>query len=89
MSVLLASPLFVGNNLEQALATCLIRRSFTTRANLNVKADINNLDVHFSAHQSRHQEIDITPYRRLCELAHFYMFFIGHSKSPTTATSAL
>lgn len=26
--------------------------------------------------------MDITPYRRLCEIAHVYMFFIGHSKSP-------
>lgn len=82
MSVLLASPSFVENNLEQTVATCLIRRSFTTRANLNVKADLDNLDTHFSTYQSQHKEIDITPYRRLCELAHFYMFFIGHSKSP-------
>ena len=80
MSVLLASPSFVGNNLEQAVATCLIRRSFTTRADLNIKADLDNLDTHFSTYQN--QEIDITPYMRLCELAHFYMFFIGHSKSP-------
>ena len=82
MSVLLASPSFVEDNLEQAVATCLIRRSFTTRANLNVKADLDNLDIYFSTYQSQHQEIDITPYQRLCELAHFYMFFIGHSKSP-------
>ena len=82
MSVLLASPSFVGDNLEQAVATCLIRRSFTTRANLNVKADIKNLDIHFSTFQDQHKEVDITPYQRLCELAHVYMFFIGHSKSP-------
>ena len=82
MSVLLASPSFVEDNLEQAIATCLIRRSFTTRANLNVRADIDNLDSYFQDYQERHPEVDITPYRRLCEIAHIYMFFIGHSKSP-------
>ena len=82
MSVLLASPSFVGNNLEQSVATCLIRRSFTTRANLNVKADLDNLDVYFSDYQHQHQNIDVTPYQQLCKLAHFYMCFIGHSKSP-------
>ena len=82
MSVLLASPSFVENNLEQSLVTCLIRRSFTTRANLNIKANLNDLDTYFRTYQNRHREIDITPYQRLCELAHFYMFFIGHSKSP-------
>ena len=82
MSVLLASPLFVLDNLEQAVATCLIRRSFTTRANLNAKTDIDDLDNYFQTYQDRHPEMDITPYRRLCEIAHVYMFFIGHSKSP-------
>ena len=82
MSVLLASPLFVGDNLEQAITTCLIRRSFTTRANLNVKADIDDLDNYFRTYQDQHPAMDITPYQRLCEIAHIYMFFIGHSKSP-------
>ena len=82
MSVLLASPSFVGGNLEQTVTTCLIRRSFTTRANLNVRTDIDDLDTHFRTYQDRHQEVDITPYQRLCELAHIYMCFIGHSKSP-------
>ena len=82
MSVLLASPSFVGNNLEQTVATCLIRRSFTTRANLNLRADLNNLDAHFQTCQNQHPEVDINPYKRLCEIAHVYMFFIGHSKSP-------
>ena len=82
MSVLLASPSFVGDNLEQATATCLIRRSFTTRANLNVRANLDDLDTYFQNYQDQHPRVDITPYRRLCEIAHVYMFFIGHSKSP-------
>ena len=82
MSVLLASPSFVGNNLEQTVATCLIRRSFTTRANLNLRADLDDLNTYFQTYQDQHPEVDISPYRRLCEIAHVYMFFIGHSKSP-------
>ena len=82
MSVLLASPSFVGDNLEQTVATCLIRRSFTTRANLNIRADLDNLDTYFQNYQDQYPEVDISPYRRLCEIAHVYMFFIGHSKSP-------
>lgn len=82
MSLLLASPSFVGDNLERAVSTCLIRRSFTTRANLNTRAKLDDLHSHFRLYQSQHQEIDITPFQRLCEIAHVYMFFIGHSKSP-------
>ncbi len=81
MSLLLASPKFVGNNLRESVTTCLIRRSFTTRANLNTRADMDNLESYFQRYESQH-DFDITPYRRLCELAHMYMFFIGHSKSP-------
>ena len=82
MSVLLASPSFLGDNLEQAITTCLIRRSFTTRANLNTKTDLDDLDNYFRTYQDQHPGVDITPYRRLCKIAHVYMFFIGHSKSP-------
>ncbi len=82
MSVLLASPSFLGDNLEQTVTTCLIRRSFTTRANLNTKIDLDNLDNYFRTYQDQHPEVDITPYRRLCKIAHVYMFFIGHSKNP-------
>ena len=82
MSLLLAFPEFVEDNLERTVATCLIRRSFTTRADLNVKAKLDDLDTYFSNYQALHQEVDITPYQRLCELAHVYMFFIGHSKNP-------
>lgn len=82
MSLLLSSPSFVGTNLQQALTTCLIRRSFTTRANLNTRAKLNDLDATFRRYQEQNEEIDITPFRRLCEIAHVYMFFIGHSKSP-------
>lgn len=78
MSLLLGSPSFAGDNLEHTIATCLIRRSFTTRANLNTRADLDDLDTYFA----KYQEMDITPFRRLCEIAHLYMFFIGHSKGP-------
>lgn len=82
MSLLLASPSFVDGNLERAVVTCLIRRSFTTRANLNIRADLDDLDNYFETYQDRYPEVDITPYQRLCKLAHVYMFFIGHSKNP-------
>lgn len=80
MSLLLASPPFVGDNLEHTVTTCLIRRSFTTRANLNDRNEV--LDDYFDNEQEKHQEVDITPYRELCELAHVYMFFIAHSQNP-------
>ncbi len=84
MSLLLSSPSFVGDNLQQAISTCLIRRSFTTRANLNTKiAEVyfDDLASYFRDYQKEH-DIKITPFQRLCEIAHVYMFFIGHSKSP-------
>jgi hypothetical protein len=81
MSVLLASPEFVAENLEQVITTCLIRRSFTTRASLNTRANLSNLESYFIRYDSA--DLPITPYRRLCEIAHVYMFFIGHSKSPS------
>lgn len=82
MSLLLASPSFVGANLQHAVATCLVRRSFTTRANLNTRADVEDLEAYFQTYESQRGDVDITPFRRLCEIAHVYMFFIGHSKSP-------
>ena len=82
MSMLLASPSFVENNLQKSVYTCLIRRSFTTRANLNTKTNLSDLDSYFHHYEQQFQEGDIKPYRRLCEIAHMYMFFIGHSKTP-------
>jgi hypothetical protein len=85
MTLLLSSPSFVGSNLNQAVSTCLIKRSFTTRAALNKKvASIPELDRYFDNFERNHfgEAGDITPYRALCKLAHLYMFFIGHSKSP-------
>lgn len=82
MSLLLAFPEFVEDNLKRTVTTCLIRRSFTTRAVLNEKADLDDLNTFFSNFQDLNPEVDITPYQRLCELAHVYMFFIGHSKNP-------
>lgn len=82
MSLLLSSPDFAETNLKQALSTCLIRRSFTTRANLNTRTRLSDLDSYFRSYQDQHQEVDVTSYKRLCDIAHLYMFFIGHSKSP-------
>lgn len=84
MTLLLSSPNFVGSNLSKAVSTCLIKRSFTTRAALNKKAlSISELDEYFDSFERGHLEAgDITPYRALCKFAHLYMFFIGHSKSP-------
>ncbi|MEM6254275.1 MAG: hypothetical protein AAF821_15260 [Cyanobacteria bacterium P01_D01_bin.156] len=83
MTLLLASPEFIGNNLNQTIYTCLIRRSFTTRANLNTKTNLNNLNSYFNRYESKIEiDININPFRQLCNLAHLYMFFMGHSKSP-------
>jgi hypothetical protein len=82
MSMLLSSGTFVGSKLKNLIATCLIRRSFTTRANLNTRAQVENLAPYFAHYQSQHEDIDITPFVRLCEIGHVYMFFMGHSKNP-------
>jgi hypothetical protein len=82
MSMLLSSGTFVGSKLKSLISTCLIRRSFTTRANLNTRADVKNLNPYFGHYQSQHEDIDITPFTRLCEIGHFYMYFMGHSKNP-------
>lgn len=82
MSLLLATPSFVGSELQQVVATCLIRRSFTTRATLNTRTDLGQLQTYLDTFQQSHPEIDITPYRQLCDVAHVFMFFMGHSKSP-------
>jgi hypothetical protein len=82
MSLLLSSPSFVHSNLSQLVATCLIRRSFTTRANLNTRIAPESIADYLDAFQERHPDIDTTPYRRLCEIGHVYIFYMGHSKSP-------
>jgi len=83
MSVLLATPDFLATNLQQVISTCLIRRSFTTRAALNDKVPAGmTLSDYFDKEAAAHTAVDIRPYRRLCDIAHLYMFFIGHSKSP-------
>lgn len=83
MSLLMSSPDFVEQGLERTLRTCLIRRSFTTRANLNTRRDLSDLDNFFEHEQEKFgDEISITPYRRLCEIGHVYMCFLGHSRSP-------
>lgn len=82
MTLLLSHPSFVGDNLKQTIATCLIRRSFTTRATLNEKANLNNLEnSYFNRYENKH-DINISPYKQLCKIFHMYMFFIAHSKSP-------
>ena len=85
MTLLLSSPDFVGDNLSQAVSTCFIKRSFTTRAALNKKAgtsiDFNDYIDNFIRHHANEMEL-IAPYRALCGIAHLYMFFIGHAKSP-------
>lgn len=82
MSLLLASPSFVGENLERVVCTCLIRRSFTTRSGLNTRANLDDIQAYFTRYQDQDPKIDVKPYSSLCGLAHLYIFFIGHSKSP-------
>lgn len=84
MTLLLSTPDFIASNLSEVITTCLIKRSFTTRANLNTKA--SDLDLYLSKYENDSErnpdEIIITPYRQLCQIGHLYMFFIGHSKTP-------
>lgn len=47
-----------------------------------LRPGLYDLGTYFDRYQSQHPDIDITPYSRLCDIAHVYMFFIGHSKSP-------
>lgn len=82
MSVLLSTPSFAADGLEEVVATCLVRRAFTTRANLNTRVSDGDYHGYFERFQATHPNIDITPFIRLCELANVYLFFIGHSKTP-------
>ena len=87
MTLLLSSPNCFENGLKKAMCTCLIRRSFTTRATLNEKANLKALDEsYFKRYRQRIEDensrINIEPYKYLCENFHTYMFFIGHSKTP-------
>ena len=86
MSLLLSSPNFVSNNLNQVIATCLVKRSFTTRARLNFNSNLDDLDSYFDEYRKnldrKEITVDITPYQRLCDIAKTYMFYIGHSKNP-------
>jgi hypothetical protein len=87
MTLLLSSPEIFENKLNKTIGTCLIRRSFTTRATLNEKANLNNLEPFFERYRKKIEEeksgIDIAPYQQLCKIFHTYMFFVGHSKTPT------
>jgi hypothetical protein len=82
LSLLLASSTFVDPGLKQVLSTCLIRRSFTTRAALNTRTSLSSLDVYFEKYEAGHPTVNIQDYRSLCSIAHLFMFFMGHSKSP-------
>ena len=82
MSLLLSDPSFVAEEMSHTISTCLMKRSFTTRANLNTRANLSDLHSYFQDRQDQNPEIDITPFQQLCGVAHLYMFFAGHSKSP-------
>ena len=82
MSLLLAEPSFGSSENNHAISTCLIKRSFTTRANLNTRADLSDLHSYFQHQQGQNPDIDIALFQQLCDIAHLYMFFIGHSKNP-------
>lgn len=85
MTLLLSSPDFVGDSLAQVVATCLVKRAFTTRAALNKKAGTaGGFDEYFLAYERNHpNEVNqIGDYKALCGLADLYMFFLGHAKSP-------
>lgn len=62
----------------------MIRRSFTTRANLNTKANLHDLNSYFAKYKNslESEGVNIDIFQRLCDIAHLYMFFMGHSKNP-------
>lgn len=84
MTLLLSSPEFISDNLSQSIYTCMIRRSFTTRANLNTKANLHDLNSYFGKYKNslESEGVNIDIFQRLCDIAHLYMFFMGHSKNP-------
>jgi hypothetical protein len=82
MSLLLAAPDFVLGNLNSVLSTCFVRRTFTTRANLNTHVPAAGVQKYLDNFQRDHDTWDITPYRKLCDIFIVYMFFIGYSKNP-------
>jgi len=82
MTLLLSDPSFVGDYLKQTIATCLIRRSFTTRATLNEKANLTDLENSYFERYEKKHDINIDSYKQLCNIFHMYMFFMGHSKNP-------
>jgi len=82
MTLLLSDPSFSGDDLKQTIATCLIRRSFTTRATLNEKANLTDLESSYFERYGNKHGFNIDPYKQLCKIFHMYMFFIAHSKNP-------
>ena len=82
MSFLLPSPDFKADGLDRVVGSCLIRRSFTTRATLNVKVAPGDLPRRLADFQRDHQDFDLKPYERLCDLGQFWMCFLGHSPAP-------
>lgn len=87
MTLLLSSPDFQQDGFKNVYSTCLIRRSFTTRATLNQKADLENLEAHFEKYQEKiaidGTGIEIKPYISLCDVLHTYIFFLSHSPQPS------
>lgn len=81
MTLLLSSPSYIQNNLQGTVFTCMIKRSFTTRAKLNTKANLHDLNSYFSRYEEDY-DFNINPFKQLCSIGHLYMFFMGHSKSP-------
>ena len=54
---------------------------------MNEKANLKNLEPFFDRYikwiKEEGSRIDIAPYQQLCKIFHTYMFFIGHSKTPS------
>ena len=81
MNILLSHPSYRRGE-DSVVGTCLIRRSFSTRANLNRKVPSGNLEKYLLRFEEEHPHISMDPFKSLCEIGNLQMFFLGHSASP-------
>ena len=82
MNLLLSHPSYKQGD-KSVVGTCLIRRSFFTRANLNRKIPgRKNLDEYLRGFEEDHPHISMDPFRSLCKIGNLQMLFLGHSANP-------
>lgn len=81
MNILLSHPSYHHEN-KSAVGTCLIRRDFFTRANLNRKIPQDKTLDEYLLRIEKESGVDMNIFKSLCNIGHVQMFFLGHSASP-------